>query len=339
MKKQYKISIPQPCNEDWNKMSRTEQGRFCGVCSKNLIDFTNKSALEIQEILLKNIKNKVCGRFTKEQLNTIHIEIPVDTFRKQYFFTKTFAIALLLVMGTTLLSCNTDGKTRKIETVIVVGDSNKKINKDIDNDGIPNEFDVDYIEPSKTKTKVSKKTTETCKTDSLKKQNLLKTKKRILKIPDIKTHRIVGMIRRVEPKPDSVKIPKLPLEKTLKQDIELAVLGRKPIIEITKHFCNSNPRIRVNYKTILFSDFYKKVKGKKIKIKNFNILKNDKDCISTIQLKYKVLFEKLSIPKEINTTKDSILDKEIIIKKKDAIAKEINFSEKISKVKDTIKEK
>lgn len=64
---QLKISIPEPCHEDWNKMTNTEKGKFCGVCSKEVIDFTYFS----DEQLVKhfNRKQNLCGRINTQQLN------------------------------------------------------------------------------------------------------------------------------------------------------------------------------------------------------------------------------------------------------------------------------
>lgn len=60
----YKISINKPCQENWNGMSPTEQGAFCAVCKKDVVDFTSLPAS-----LFKNkLKNNSCGRFTTEQL-------------------------------------------------------------------------------------------------------------------------------------------------------------------------------------------------------------------------------------------------------------------------------
>ena len=33
-----KITIPKPCNKDWNSMSPNKKGRFCNSCSKTVID-------------------------------------------------------------------------------------------------------------------------------------------------------------------------------------------------------------------------------------------------------------------------------------------------------------
>ncbi len=132
MKKWYKVTIPKPCREDWNKMTSNKKGKFCDVCTKTVIDFTNKSTNEIQDILLKNHDKRVCGHFYKSQLATINIEIPNFIFKKQYSQVRIFALALLVTMGTSLMSCQTDGKVKKIESVDIVDSipKTKKIKKD-----------------------------------------------------------------------------------------------------------------------------------------------------------------------------------------------------------------
>ena len=37
---QSKPIIPNPCHEDWNKMTPEDKGRHCSVCDKVVIDFT-----------------------------------------------------------------------------------------------------------------------------------------------------------------------------------------------------------------------------------------------------------------------------------------------------------
>lgn len=120
MKKWYTIRIPKPCHEDWQKMTPNQKGKFCDLCKKTVVDFTNKSKLEIQKFLNQNTTIKVCGHFYKEQLATVNIEIPATIFQKKHAYIRMFALALLLTMGTTLLSCKSDGKIKKIETVEVI---------------------------------------------------------------------------------------------------------------------------------------------------------------------------------------------------------------------------
>lgn len=67
MKKTIKISIPSPCNENWQQMTPIDKGRFCASCQKNVIDFSNASDREIATTYKKN-KN-TCGRFRTSQLN------------------------------------------------------------------------------------------------------------------------------------------------------------------------------------------------------------------------------------------------------------------------------
>jgi hypothetical protein len=62
------LSIPKPCSEKWNEMTPTEKGRFCSVCERNLIDFTHFSDDELLRFVKKN-DDKICGRFTKNQLD------------------------------------------------------------------------------------------------------------------------------------------------------------------------------------------------------------------------------------------------------------------------------
>ncbi len=74
----FKIHIPEPCHEDWDKMSPNEQGSFCNVCAKTVVDFSGKTNDDIQRYLLENIDKKVCGRFKVTQLlnNDDEAEVP-----------------------------------------------------------------------------------------------------------------------------------------------------------------------------------------------------------------------------------------------------------------------
>ncbi len=89
MKKSIKITIPEPCHEDWNKMTPTEQGKFCAQCSKEVFDFTNAS----DEELYKKVQAgaSLCGRFKKDQLDR---EIKLE--RKKGHSLLPYAASLIL---------------------------------------------------------------------------------------------------------------------------------------------------------------------------------------------------------------------------------------------------
>ena len=124
-----KISIPKSCHEDWNKMTPNEQGSFCGKCCKTVVDFTNKSADQIKNILLEQSGKKVCGRFMTDQLDepapSIHLNIPLYLLPRNISFSRSFGIALFIAFGTTLFSCTTT--ENHVVGDIVINDSAKVI--------------------------------------------------------------------------------------------------------------------------------------------------------------------------------------------------------------------
>ncbi len=67
MRKVISVSIPEPCHEDWNKMTQKEKGRHCNVCEKTVVDFTNKTDEQIVKTFESN--GKLCGHFKTNQLD------------------------------------------------------------------------------------------------------------------------------------------------------------------------------------------------------------------------------------------------------------------------------
>ncbi|MNJ83944.1 hypothetical protein D3C87_13760 [compost metagenome] len=67
--KSVQYSIQNPCHENWNEMQPEVQGRFCSSCEKSVVDFTTMSDFSIVNYLENHKRDKVCGRFTKPQLN------------------------------------------------------------------------------------------------------------------------------------------------------------------------------------------------------------------------------------------------------------------------------
>lgn len=123
------LTIPKPCHENWNKMQPEEKGRFCQSCAKTVIDFTKSSEAEISQYFHENNSIKTCGRFKREQLKSITIEIPKTLIYKPISFRKAFLLALFITMGTTLFSCKDENNTvHRLGEIVVVEDSisNKK---------------------------------------------------------------------------------------------------------------------------------------------------------------------------------------------------------------------
>ena len=92
--KKLNLTIPEPCHQDWKKMTPTELGKFCSSCEKEVFDFTTFSDEQLVKHL--GIKDHVCGRFTDRQLNR-----DLQLQRKQrhnylsYTFSGLFSLFLL----------------------------------------------------------------------------------------------------------------------------------------------------------------------------------------------------------------------------------------------------
>ncbi|WP_298514554.1 carboxypeptidase-like regulatory domain-containing protein [uncultured Kordia sp.] len=115
------VKIPEPCHEDWNKMSPTEKGKFCQVCTKEVVDFTAKSDEEVLRYLSNN--GNICGRFHGSQLNRTLI---ADRKKRNHWL--SYAASLLLPM--TLFSQETkisEQKTTNTEQIDTSGFKSLKI--------------------------------------------------------------------------------------------------------------------------------------------------------------------------------------------------------------------
>ena len=121
MERKYKLAIPEPCTENWDKMTPNENGRYCMSCSKTVIDFSIMSSDKIQHFFIQNQNKKICGRFKNEQLESLIIQIPSQVLYTQTNYHKIFLLALFIAMGTTLFSCqDKDGNKNKIDKIEIV---------------------------------------------------------------------------------------------------------------------------------------------------------------------------------------------------------------------------
>jgi len=67
-KNQFTVDIANPCTQSWDNMPPVDNGRYCGHCTKKIIDFTKLADHEVVRIFLDS-SGPVCGRFTQGQLN------------------------------------------------------------------------------------------------------------------------------------------------------------------------------------------------------------------------------------------------------------------------------
>lgn len=113
------ITIPKPCHEDWAKMSLTEKGRFCKLCTKEVIDFSNWEPEAIL-LYLKNRKpGSTCGRIASVHVNKDILidEVQAEIYRWNGTWIQKLAAMIVLFFGLAMSSCNGDDKnlTGKVE--------------------------------------------------------------------------------------------------------------------------------------------------------------------------------------------------------------------------------
>lgn len=66
--KKIKLTIPEPCHEDWSKMTPTEQGKFCNSCQKEVFDLTSTSEDEVAHKIHQST-GELCVRIPNQYLD------------------------------------------------------------------------------------------------------------------------------------------------------------------------------------------------------------------------------------------------------------------------------
>jgi len=98
MKKKFHITIPSLCAKSWNGMLSTENGRYCGHCQKEVVDFSGWTEAEIASYVL-NSKRKVCGMLGTHPVNTQIAPAPTLRFTLLAVLSMTSVLGLVLTMG------------------------------------------------------------------------------------------------------------------------------------------------------------------------------------------------------------------------------------------------
>lgn len=99
-------------------MTPTERGRFCAMCTKEVVDFTGMSDAEINQHL-EQAKDNVCGRFVKNQLNRNLVLSPNQVVEPQFvYFHKWIAASLMLGAFNFLRAQNIEPQVTQVEQTI-----------------------------------------------------------------------------------------------------------------------------------------------------------------------------------------------------------------------------
>lgn len=88
-------------------MTPEQQGAFCKVCSKVVVDFSKMSDEEVIAYLEKKKEEKTCGRFKASQLSPYELKIDIRNIVTKGSFPKIFA-ASLFIFFSSLFVCKSD---------------------------------------------------------------------------------------------------------------------------------------------------------------------------------------------------------------------------------------
>jgi hypothetical protein len=90
------LTIPEPCQENWDQMTPCEKGRFCNSCRKTVFDFMDMQDHQLANFF-KAAPTDLCGHLNKEQLERF-ITIPKKKIPIiRYFFQLTLPAFLISI--------------------------------------------------------------------------------------------------------------------------------------------------------------------------------------------------------------------------------------------------
>ena len=99
-----KLSINEPCHENWDNMTPNDKGAFCLSCQKNVVDLSSKTLTQIKDFFKKKTGNEsVCGRFEEGQLEALTFDDFFQKFLQWKYFQKA-ALIVFFVFGFSLFA-------------------------------------------------------------------------------------------------------------------------------------------------------------------------------------------------------------------------------------------
>ena len=121
-----RIGIKSPCNENWEKMTQGEKGKFCSSCSKTVYDVTNLTNEEIAIEYKKN-NNSMCIRIPVSRIAVNNVKKNSTSYIK---YVITLFITLWIGMKTSFANSKSiygdsahieEDKRQKLEKIQING--------------------------------------------------------------------------------------------------------------------------------------------------------------------------------------------------------------------------
>ncbi|MFZ9029203.1 MAG: T9SS type A sorting domain-containing protein [Crocinitomicaceae bacterium] len=109
--------IEERCTQNWNEMPKTSNGTYCGQCSMEVYDFTNKSSEEIRAMLYQFRDKQLCTRMTVEQESTLNREFELWQLSARKHMQRATLFTFLIVFGLSFVSCSQESDKQQIESI------------------------------------------------------------------------------------------------------------------------------------------------------------------------------------------------------------------------------
>jgi hypothetical protein len=116
MKKTFSLEIKTPCDANLDAMNKTNNGFYCNLCTKNVIDLSNKSNYEIGKIISEAKDKNICARLKTTQLDE---EFSLVENQKSANFKYAIAVAASVLLTTNITAQENQNPKTEINSATV----------------------------------------------------------------------------------------------------------------------------------------------------------------------------------------------------------------------------
>ncbi|MEP7254471.1 MAG: carboxypeptidase-like regulatory domain-containing protein [Ferruginibacter sp.] len=103
------LSIPEPCHENWQQMTPTEQGRFCNACAKEVVDLSMMTDTEVLNYFTTLTHEKICGRALPTQLDRA-ISRPKEPKKRLFWYWNYIVLFFMVFSKSNHVKAQTKGE-------------------------------------------------------------------------------------------------------------------------------------------------------------------------------------------------------------------------------------
>lgn len=108
------LRVDSPCHENWDEMSMSEQGRFCGVCATEVVDFAAMTEEQVQQFFINYKGGHLCGRIVEKEA-TLPLRSSPPAAVQPFQPTHWRKIAAGFLLATSLTACKSKPHGQSIE--------------------------------------------------------------------------------------------------------------------------------------------------------------------------------------------------------------------------------